>query len=114
VLQVLTSRYLTKNDRELEDAYFGVVDALPSSSDRRNVLHLATPYAGSTTVAAHVIASARKLPSSSDQSSVLIRLASSGALVNKALLDEFFAAAAAIASADERSQVLQAGAAIRP
>ncbi len=112
LLQVLAPRYLGKEDRDLESAYFGNIEKIPSPGDQRNTLMISISYAAkSPAVAKQIIHAARTVDSSGDRSAVLISLVSNGALVTKELRDQFFVAAGEVPSEGDRSRVLQAAAA---
>jgi hypothetical protein len=109
LLQVLAPRYLTRNDKALETAYFDAIAGISSSGDMRKTLMDAVPHASkSPEVTRRIIQGARAITSSGDRSELLISLANSGAVNTKPLRDAFFAEAAEVSSDSDRSRVLQA------
>ncbi|MEO7455802.1 MAG: M56 family metallopeptidase [Gemmatimonadaceae bacterium] len=113
LLQVVASRYLTKGDRELEEAWFASVDHIPSSGDMRNVLMIALPYAAkSPAVAKRVLESTGRIASSGDRAAVLIASTWNGMLSTKALREQFLDIAGGVPSEGDRTRVLQAAASI--
>ncbi|MEO8621387.1 MAG: M56 family metallopeptidase [bacterium] len=111
LLSELAPRYLNKDDRQLETAYFDVVEALPSSGDMQSAVVIAIPYgAHSPEITRRVIKAIRKIPSSGDRASALIAAASSGSVTTKELRDAFFVAANELPSDGDKRSVLQVAA----
>ena len=78
LLTQLAPRYLGGTDTELRDEYFDAANGIPSSGDLRGVLIVATGYASrSEGHTRAILESARKVVSSGDRASVMIRLAES-------------------------------------
>jgi hypothetical protein len=115
VLQSLAPRYLARQDRALEAAYFDAAVGITSSGDLRNTLMIAVEHAPkSRDVTRRIIETARTIGSSGDRSAVLIALVSSGAVNTSDLREVFMKAALEVGSEGDRGRVLQAAAVMRP
>ena len=111
LLRTVVSRYLAGNDHDLSLAYFTTAATISSSGDLRNVLDGALPYVGkSTEQALMLISASNSIVSSGDLAEVLIGLVNAGGLTTPKVREAFLDAAAAVASSEDRSRVLESAA----